>query len=156
MSRTYRLRHEYSRIAQRFGDGRYSIHMDIIESDIAGRIVHGIYGYPCNAAGELLHTLNRSWCGTELDLVSHTNRCLPMVIEAWSMRCDWLQKIGGHQMFAIAPVVFHEHIGRNVSDKYDRYSLYTRRRLARRGERRNVHIQLSRLLVSGDFGGYDA
>jgi hypothetical protein len=131
--------------------------MDMIESDTACLIVHGIYGYPCNAAGELLHTLsNSSWRGTELDLVSHANRCLPTVIEDWSMRCDWLQKLGGYHMFAIAPVSFHEHIGRNVSEKYDICSLYTRRKLTRKGERRNVHMQLSKLLTSGDFGGYDA
>lgn len=106
MSRTYRLRHEHSRVAHKFGDGRYSVHMDTIDSDLSAIIVHGIYGYPCRLAEPIYYVKHTFG---DISCVSHHTVCLSLLITSWKMTADVLNKFAGDKRYSIASIGYHRY-----------------------------------------------
>jgi hypothetical protein len=122
MSRTYRLRHEYSRVAHKFGDGRYSEHVDAIDNDLSAIIVHGIYGYPCGLM-EPLSYVDHKFCG--VSCISHHTVCLDLLIPSWGMVRNVLDKLGGDKRYSIASLWYHKyaHPKSSVHKKFKWYTM---------------------------------
>ena len=125
MSRTYRLRHEHSRVAHKFGDGRYSSHMDAVDSDLSAIIVHGIYGYPCGLNKPLSY-VNHKFGG--ISCISHHTVCLDLLIPSWNMIANVLDKLGGDKRYSIASMTacWHEY-ARLKSSVHKKYKWYAKK-----------------------------
>lgn len=99
MSRTYRLRHERSRVAHRFVDGRVRGYTGSVEDFWADIIVRGIYGYsdvPEN------HTV----AGEEVRPIFGY---LAQMLVSWGGAARAIDGIAGDRKFAIANVGCHEY-----------------------------------------------
>jgi hypothetical protein len=120
MSRTYRLRHEYSDVAHKFGDGRYTVHIDTVDNELSALIIHGIYGYPCELAKPLeyidegIHGVRR---------ISHYNVCLELLKLDWFVKNSIIKKLGGNKRYSIASMWYHKyaHPGNSVNKVFKKY-----------------------------------
>jgi len=120
MSRTYRLRHEPSLVAHKFADGNLRKYYSTKNDHLASAIVHGVFGYPCNAITP--HT--------------HFGGCLSQIIPGWGMRGQIILKLAGDRPLSIAPMYIHEYAnhGRKAR-KMTHYGKHSVRQKVRRAVR---------------------
>lgn len=109
MSRTYRLRHEKSRVAHRFTDGRFTMHVEEVHNYWKAVVVHGIWGLPCVHLGKpiLEYGLNSySW----FDVTYHSHdKCWTQLGDSWHVRHKHLDSLIPGPSLKIAAMHYHEY-----------------------------------------------